>query len=131
MTEANLKTILVQLARAQMKSFVVIRHEDRFTHGIPDITFTGMKLTTWIEVKHATPGFQSKGIQELTMLRLGVASSAYYVVYWEKKLVRRTYIVEPSEIGKSWEEWTRYTDGFNHQWVLDFIKGVHHDNIRP
>jgi hypothetical protein len=124
-TEASLKSAFCQQARAELKGFVVIRHEDRFTHGIPDTSVTGRKKTSWWEAKYANPHFQSKGIQELTMLRLGVAGFAFYVLYYEKGEIRRTYIVDPPDIGKDVNSWTRYADGFNHKWVIEFIKEVH------
>lgn len=130
MDESKLKGALCDVARQTLKSFVIIRHEDRFTHGIPDISIDGNKTCTWLEVKYANPGFKTKGIQELTMLRLALASHAYFVVYWERNKEKRTYIVDPCDIGKDMNSWERFRDGFNHQWVVEFIKGVHNDNNR-
>ena len=129
MNEADLKSALVKTAREVLKSFVVIRHEDRFTHGIPDISFTGRpnRRTTWVEVKYANPGFACKGIQELTMSRLALAGQAVFVVYWQRGTEKRTYLVDPQHIGKDVSEWTMFTDGFNHIWVLEHIKGLHND----
>jgi hypothetical protein len=132
--EAILKASLCQEARAQLKRFVVIRHEDRFTHGIPDMSVTGNKTTSWWEVKHALsingrePDFESKGIQELTMRRLALAGRAAYVVYWERGLEHRTYILQVGDLGNpNWAEDVPHVDGFNHNFVIDYIKEVHSD----
>jgi len=128
MTEAILKGNLVKELRLSFPSFVIIRHEDSFTHGIPDISIDGNKITSWIEVKYANPTFASKGIQELTMLRLANASHAFYVVYFEKAGNKRTYFIAPHDIGNSIESWCNYVDGFNHKWIIENIKGVHYVN---
>lgn len=127
MNEAELKSRLMEYLRRSFPGYVIFRHEDKITSGIPDISVTGSELTTWMEVKYANPKFASKGIQELTMLRLSLASSAFYVVYYEKNKERRTYIVEPQDIGRSIDLWTNSTEGFDHSWVVAFIKERHND----
>lgn len=124
--EAQLKSELVLLARKMIPRYVIIRHEDVFTHGIPDISITGNKRISWLEVKLATPKFKSKGIQELTMLRLASAGIAWYPVYYEVGDVRRVYRVHPSEIGKPIEEWKNFAEGFNHEWVIQEIINDHY-----
>ena len=100
--EAVLKGQLMEEFRTQLPSnFVCIRHEDKFTHGIPDISITGYGRTLWLEVKYFNPDLISKGIQELTMRRLAVAGMARYVVYSE--VTARTYIVPPKSIHDSEE----------------------------
>ena len=128
MTEAVLKAALVKLARESLLRFVVQRHEDRITHGTPDMSIDGNKIGSWWEIKHGTPEFKSRGIQELTMSRLEIANNAFYIVYWEKGSLRRTYIVEPKFIGNEVSLWNHYTVGFDHRWVIEFIKEVHHVN---
>ena len=128
MTESTLKADLVKKARAILKGWEILRHEDRFTHGIPDITFTGLKRTSWWEAKYATPGFKVKGIQELKTRRLALAGLAFFVVYWEVAGEKRTYIVDPCNIRDDISSWKRFTVGFNHEWVIGFIKEAHGNN---
>lgn len=127
MNEATLKAALVKEAREALRGWVIIRHEDHFTHGIPDISFTGLGQTTWIEAKYANPKIKMKGIQELTMKRLAAAGRAKFLIYWEKGSEKRTYLVDPADIGNPMESWTKFTDGFNHIWVVEYIKGDHGD----
>ena len=131
MNESILKSALCQLARAPLQKYVVIRHEDRFTDGIPDISVTGRGKTSWIEVKYANPKFQCRGIQELTMKRLALAGLAYFVVYWEQGKDKLTFIVDPTEIGNEVKTWAKFTRGFDHEWVIRFIQELHNDYDRP
>jgi len=125
MNESILKSQLVKLARDTMPGFVIIRHEDRITSGIPDISISGNKKTTWLEVKYGTPKFASKGIQELMCNRLAIAAFAcYYVIYLERSGEKWTHIVHPRDVGNE-EHWLHFTSGFNHQFVIDSIKKEH------
>lgn len=129
--ETKLKEKLMIMAREQLSpdGFLPLRHEDSFSSGIPDITITGpfeRKITTWWEVKHAKPNFVSKGIQDLTMLRLARAGISFYIIYDQGKGdYERTLIVEPKNFGGWKEKYLEVATGFNHQFVIDFIRGVH------
>lgn len=124
-TEAKFKGELVKLIRIELPTFVVIRHEDHFTHGIPDISVTGNKKTLWIEIKFANPNFKSKGIQEVTMLRLSARGHAFYVIYRQtKEKEEYTYVVDPKEIGSDINSWINYVPNFDHAWVIENIKFV-------
>ncbi len=96
-------------------SFVIERPEDRITSGASDMIVTGNKICSRWELKHATPDFKTKGIQELTMLRLAKAGFAWYIVYWQKNDLKMTFIVEPRLIGKNPDDWmdNRF-EGFDH-----------------
>ena len=130
MTEATLKSALVKDLRYFLPGYVILRHEDRITHGIPDITVTGSGKTTWIEAKFANPKFQSRGIQELTLSRLALAGSAFYIVWSLDKFGDRlTYIVSPKDIGKPMDEWENVSSGIDHKFVIDHIRRTH-DHVR-
>jgi hypothetical protein len=106
-------------------SFVSFRHEDRINAGRPDISITGNNITLWLEVKLADPYIRQRGIQKLTMLRLGNAGFAYYVIYYDKKKQRSTHIVHPQDM-KQWpDESARAAVTFDHSFVSDFILEVH------
>lgn len=125
MTEASLKSDLMALLRAELPGFVVFRIEDKITGGIPDVVVTGNKSTTWWEVKFANPDFKCPGIQELTALRLAAAGKAcFFIVYALRRKERSVHIVHP----KNLNEWMRAevtANGFNHRFVMEFIRGVH------
>lgn len=122
--ESEPKAKLCETLRKVFPSWEIFRHEDIFTHGIPDISATGNKKTTWIEVKMG-PGFKSKGIQEFKLQRLAHAGHAWYVVFWEDKKGRMTYIVAPHLIGKDRSEWQDSAEGFNYDFIIQFLKKVH------
>jgi len=111
--------------KLHMKGFVALRHEDVRTAGIPDLSLTGHGKTSWVEVKHGTPDFDSQGIQELTMLRLAAAGYARYLIYLENKdgSNKRTLIVHPKKLGTLEPE--AECDGHNHRWVADFFMERH------
>jgi len=60
MDEAYLKGRLCKALHKRMPGAVVIRHEDKFNKGIPDISSTWFRTTTWAEVKLDRPGRRSK-----------------------------------------------------------------------
>lgn len=105
--------------------FVIIRHEDVRTSGIPDLSLTGYGKDSWIEIKHGTPDFQSEGIQELTMLRLAGAGYARYLIYREDKngQSKKTMIVHPTHIKDLEAE--AWCIGHNHKWAAEFFRKRH------
>lgn len=124
MTEAPLKAALVrELRKTLPRAAVVFRHEDRITAGIPDISVTWNGRTTWLEIKYANPGLKSRGIQDLTLLRLAAAGVARYVVYREQKGEKRTGVIHPNEYGRDLDG--AWTDGFHHGFVVEVLKGLH------
>ena len=124
MTEATLKGALVKAIRERMPGIVVFRHEDHFTSGIPDLSITWRGKTSWWEVKFANPRFASKGIQELTMLRLSNVGIANYLIYRLLNEHKTVHIVSPQNL-RVWEALGPSTMGFDHQWVIDRIKEIH------
>jgi hypothetical protein len=126
MTEAVLKGQLAVVIRDEHRKAIVFRIEDRFTHGIPDFIIpTPRPSTLYIEVKYMNPYYRGKGIQELTMNRLALQGHpAFYVIYYERDDVKRTYIVDPRDIGKGVDEWNDYHEGFAHKWVSARLKDL-------
>ena len=124
-TEAKLKTKLVEHLRKMYPGYVVLRHEDRFTFGIPDISVTGHGRTSWWEAKHANPDFESLGYQELTMLRLSAGGYARYIIWEEIGDVKRTLIVHPKLLCDWSSRHESYSVGFNHHWMGEQIQKVH------
>ena len=45
-----IRTAMEQLRR-EIPEAVVIRHEDKFTKGVPDVSVTGFRRTLWLEFK--------------------------------------------------------------------------------
>ncbi len=118
MNEQTLKSAFVKEIRDTLKNCVIFRHEDKFYSGVPDISITLNKRTLWIEAKFANPKFQSKGIQELTMLRLAKAGLALYLVWQYDTDEKRTYLVHPSDIGKDMNRWSNFIEDFDHNWAV-------------
>ena len=121
--ENRYKAECLTKVRLALPKFVVIGHQEYRQSGVPDVSITGYGHTTWWEFKHGTPDFDSTGIQNLTMRRLDAAGFARYVIYQETETQRRTMIVEPRYLDSL--DTKVWCAGFDHQFVIDFIKRVH------
>lgn len=129
-SELRSKFMIVAKADPVLSKFVLIRHEDVRTGGIADLEVVGNRRTTHWEFKHATPEFESPGLQELMMLRLAGADHARYIVFWQSRhgIGKRTMIVHPREVHnrKNWllvpEE---VTPGFDMKWLCRQIAEAH------
>lgn len=135
MTEADLKDQLVAHLRAEFRGAVILRHEDKGTAGIPDLSFTWLGKTTWIEAKFANPYVRGKGLQDLICMRLAAAGNCWYVVWEVKQGVKRTLIVHPKDIQAGQLENTpdeRMNVGFDHRLVASFLRRQHdyHGQVR-
>lgn len=121
--ESHLKSQFMELARKEMQKFVLFRHEDFRTGGIPDLSVTGFLKTSWWEFKHGTPHFETKGIQELTMLRLAAVGFAFYIIFEETETHKRTLIVHPRDIKAIVP--AAFSLGFDYKFIIDFMKRIH------
>ena len=124
MNEAALVGRLLKKLRTSYPKAVVIKHADRITSGIPDISISWHGKTTWLEVKFANPNIIDRGIQRLMLKTLEREGSAFYVIY--DNLRNRTLIVLPQHIDR-WEDDGAYrdADGFDHDLVVKLIKETH------
>lgn len=132
MNEAKLKSELMAVLRPHIPGAVCLRHEDKLTSGIPDISVTWGNRTSWWEVKYADPRLESKGIQDVTMMKLAGAGTANYIIYYEFHDLQRVIIAEPrmviSNTGERVNDWMTHAisaSGFDHKWVAGHIRGVH------
>lgn len=135
-TESTLKAALCQQVKQQLMYSVPIRHEDlvKTRAGVPDISITWGRTTFWIEAKYATPKIITKHkIQLFTMRELAHVSHAFYVIWGVKDGAERTFIVPPIDIhNELWDfDYPAYKPGIDHQFVIDHIRGLHHDYNRP
>lgn len=127
MNESVLKSALVKRVRAALPRFVVIRHEERFNSGTPDISITGNRRTSWIEVKWANPRFQCPGVQKLMLKRLSTSGYAFYIVFVAPSVGNpgQTLIVDAHNIDDWKTQWTHAREGIDYAWLVEFIKDQH------
>lgn len=121
--ETELKQQLMATIREGLPRCKAFRHEDMFTSGIPDISVTWLNKTSWWEVKHGTPYFESKDIQERSLLQLAGAGLARYIMYYEKDFIKQTLIVHPKDLKGLIPE--HRSMGFDHRWVVRMIRKYH------
>lgn len=131
MDEASLKAQLCAALR-KLPHSKVIRHEDIFTAGVPDISVTYAGHTTWLEVKHLKKSKRvpKNSVQLITAIELARAGRCRYVLYFESKGDRQTVIVHPRLVhlwpddGLAGDELERVA-GFSHEFVVDYILRTH------
>ncbi len=107
---------------------LVFKHGDAYTTGIPDVSVTCNRKTSWWETKLADPkvNMKGRGLQHVNMRRLAVAGSAYYVIYEDHDGVCSTSIVEPRRLLPNGTFTAlEAVCGWDHQFVVKFIKRVH------
>lgn len=126
MAETPLKAKLVKRLRDTRPDFVVIRHEGDSRHGVPDISATGLGFTSWWEVKHADPTFDSEGVQELSMKRLAAGGYARYIIFDERDDIKSTWVLTPEQFA-AWPHQMGglMRDGFDYDWVVQELIAVH------
>ena len=130
MLENQLKAQLLKKLRSIGPKYFVIPHTDAIQSGIPDISVSGFRLTSWLELKHATPTFPTKGIQEFTMLRLAMTAFARYVIYYDFDKVKSTMIIHPDRILGKKGDLTKVEvevsyAGFDHDAVVRYLQRIH------
>jgi len=123
--EAKLTLALVKALKKGLPGYVIIKHHDQITAGVPDISVTGRRKTTWLELKYANPGIIARGIQDKMMRDLGVAGSAFYVVYRANKLGRGAIGTTTEVCVPGAESYIRCSAGIDHEMVVDFIARLH------
>lgn len=124
MTESKLQAACLKLLRAELASPltvkpVIIKHSDGFTSGSPDVSITWKKKDTWWEFKHGPKVHWANALQQLTCRRLATNGICYVILYEDIKGVRRTCILTPDEV------LVEFTHGFDHRFVLDFVRRTH------
>lgn len=137
MTEASLTQRLID-EMDKVKGAVTIKFADRLTTGIPDLSFTWLKQTSWWEVKfYNERPFDMPVIQLLTCKRLATAGICYYVIFSLCKNVKSTYIVTPTEFDRwdvtHWPHAAKYVmrfDGFAYKDAVEFMNECHRQERR-
>ena len=80
LNESKIKISLVKTLRSEMSWVVVLRHEDQYSVGIPDMSASTTTQTVWLEIKvveREKHAFKKRALQHEILKRLG----GYYVVY--------------------------------------------------
>jgi Holliday junction resolvase len=115
--EATIKKTLVKKIRETIPGAVVFRHEDQFTHGIPDISVTVGDITLWIEVKIANPSLKKKKLKLQTeMIR---RLKGVFVIFTP----HYTHIADAREItDNTWRKSIWTSVNINYNFVVDYIE---------
>lgn len=103
--------------------YMAFRHEDVRSVGIPDISVTSHRFTSWWETKHATPDFYTFGLQELNCKRLAQVGFCRYIIWFETPEVCKTLIVHPKHLTDLTPE--AEAVGHDHHFITEFMRSVH------
>ena len=124
MNEASVTRGLVKALNI-LPGAVVLRFSGAFVAGIPDIAVVWNGKTTWLEIKLVKKhGIIDRGIQRLMLKKLALQGSAFYVIYAACGN-KEVFIVEPKNL-ESWEtRYVRFSVGFDHKFVANFIRLLH------
>src|SRR5215831_14767698 len=117
MNESDLTQELMSACRVDMRGAIVLKHADKINTGYPDFTVTWAHMTSWWEVKLWDEGpFESPELQEIMCKRLASQGYCRYVIYEQRRTVRRVIVAHPFAL----DQWTESPDvapGFSHLWV--------------
>lgn len=127
--EGVFKRKLKEKLEKELPDFFIQTHAD-MANGTPDWSVNGNGITSWLEFKHATPSFYSRGVQVMTARKLAATSkSCKYVVFWEDSAGRKmTYIVMPSDVLFGRNPVVNpcgSAEGHDLDFVIRYIEGVH------
>jgi hypothetical protein len=126
MTESILKSHLRFCFETRLPSVIAMRIEDKATGGIPDFLIVSER-SVFLEIKHANPYVRRKPLQETKCMQLHAITQGrcWYVIYVDGPRPS-TEIVHPMKFLEGWKrdsmEWERRADGFNHNFVVDFVR---------
>jgi hypothetical protein len=130
--EAKLKADFTKELRIGMPHALMLFYASA---GAPDREIVCNKRYSQWEFKHATPNITSSGIQELMCMRLAHQGYCRYVLWLEDfTSIQRTLILHPNQIHNAglsgsckWEERAEaQCVGFDHGWLVEHVKRVHH-----
>lgn len=121
MNEAYLKQRLVKAIKEKMPGAVVVRHEDQFTAGIPDISITWAGVTSWVEVKYSRAGRRARvtPLQRAALDRLFAAGAPAYLL--EYREVRTAKSAELDRVNTGVEVFA----GFDHRGIAEALRDEH------
>ncbi len=117
---------LVKALEATMPGSETIKHSDAFTAGIPDLSHSWFRITTWAEVKlDKGKGVKSRKIQERLCGRLARSSRCVYVVYSMRSKQKNVTIRHPTGNHPLECPILREFQGFDHAAVAEYIRSEH------
>lgn len=105
MTETKQKSSLISKWNEthRLEGDIVLRHENRFGKGMPDISITAFGYTSWFEGKVWTGSKRSatsrdlRSPQHLKMRKFERVGVAYYIIW--REVEDDTIIIEPTYLG--------------------------------
>lgn len=129
MTESALQSACLRRLRANLQGAVILKHNDPFISGIPDVSVS-LNVVSWIEFKAGAKIKWKNDLQWLTCQRLAKATRRCWVVFYREGLDgdRMTYIIPATNVdrrGNFNAADAEMVAGFDHGFVYNFLRKVH------
>lgn len=138
MNEAYLKKRFKEALRTVMPGCVVIRHEDKFSAGIPDLSVAWNGTVSWIEVKYSRAGRLSRptALQAEALKQLAANSVPAYLLTYrdavkvktpggEVELGKAVTLDRANSDGTATTVYVSYGAGFDHTGIAAAIRTDH------
>lgn len=138
MTERSVNESLIKVLRQELLGCVIIKHADRFTAGVPDMSVSWGGATTWLELKLLRTGTvlgQLPQAQLVMCAKLEMATNRCWIVVYDMKqkltliyrpttLINRRTIPIVENYGV-WRNGVIKFDQFDHHEVAELIQQSH------
>lgn len=133
MTEATVRRALKIALRQHLPDAVVIRYEDRFTSGIPDLSISWKGTTSHWEIKYADPHVTSSRVQQHLCAQLDTHGFMCRYIIFQRGIARtvrprprQIRIVAPADL-EHWEQLGLVISdgGFNYKTLVNYLATVH------
>lgn len=128
--ETDLVAKFMRLADDEPGAYA-IKHSDGYVSGVPDVSFTLNRWTSWLEFKlseDATPTVRwQHELQRITCVKLATRGTCWLVLYHEAAAVKTTYVLDPRMVkdGRFDVDEAISVGDWDHAFVLDFMREVH------
>lgn len=125
--ESKYSSALLKKARETLPTAVFMKHINIRGAGVPDISMTWLKMTSWWEVKIYEKKIFTRGVQLLQCRKLAVLGHCYFIIYHlplQLTLVRNA-LHFPSEDDLHIGCDAVFPGRNNHRAVVDFMISIH------
>ena len=129
-TEVTVRRDLKKALQARLPNAMILRHEDLYTSGIPDLSISYAGKTSWWEIKYADPHCKTTRIQQHTCTQLNLQGFCCRYIIFRRELgdlwPRQIRVCTPADF----QDWqflgTVISEGsFDYDALVDYIMRIH------
>ena len=129
-TEVTVRRDLKKALQARLPNAMILRHEDLYTSGIPDLSVRYAGQTSWWEGKYADPHCKTTRIQQHTCTQLNLQGFyCGYIVFRREhkgKWPRQIWVASPDAFTNWKTTGLVISEGsFDYDALVDYISRTH------